>query len=403
MKNNYNLIIALILGAGVGLFLSKHFNSPPPQDQWVQVPIQEWPAPTYPQPQQPQIPGTLDGALSVISEDDIRANLNYLASDELEGRMSGKKGNVVAAEFIKQKYEQFGLPTEYQKFEIERTNAGPQNERGDDFTQNIFAWIDGNDPSVKDEIVVVGAHMDHIGYGPSMSRSNKIAVHNGADDNGSGTVALLEIAKAFSVLRGQNRRTVVFQSYSAEEMGLIGSRYYCNNPTFPKSGPSIQKHVAMINLDMVGYLGKGEYFAGFDAGESSIDISKFIDELNGKYTFARKITSRGSGGSDHASFYNKRVPVAFLHTGLHPYYHTPEDDVDKINFDGVEQVSRYAFELAWKVCQAESAPRFSHATFKEMDYVHDHGHPDVDFYIHSYHRHDHEHGHDHNHDHEHKD
>jgi hypothetical protein len=337
---------------------------------------------------------TVEEAIQAINRAELEHDLRYLASDELEGRMSGKRGNVLAADFIKRKYESFGLETMYHKFNINRVNPGPKNEIGDNFTQNIYAWIPGNDPKLKDEIVVVGAHMDHIGYGPSMSRTpRRREVHNGADDNASGTVALLQIAKAFSMLKGQNKRTVVFQSYSAEEMGLIGSRFYCNNPIFPQGNPSIRSHVAMINLDMVGYLGRGRYFAGFEAGDSSIDIGKIINNLNGKYSFAKKITSRGSGGSDHASFYNKRVPVAFLHTGLHDYYHTPDDIADRINFDGIEQISRYAFELAWAICQSDNRPVFNEADFKAMEYTHDHGHKEVPF-IHSYHEH---HSHDHSH------
>lgn len=330
---------------------------------------------------------SVEDAVSSIRKDELKEELTYLASDELEGRMSGKKGNVVAAEHIKKKYEEFGLPTMYHKFNIDRVNPGPHNERGDNFTQNIYAWVEGTDPVLKNEIVVVGAHMDHIGYGPSMSRTpNRREVHNGADDNGSGTVALIEIARAFSMLKGKVKRTVVFQSYSAEEMGLIGSRFYCDNPVFPKDSPSISKHVFMLNMDMIGYLGKGEYFVKWSTGDSSIEIGKFIDDLNGKYPFAKKITSRGSGGSDHACFYNKRVPIAFLHTGLHPHYHTPDDDVDKINFDGIEKIARYGFELAWKVAQSESSPKFNNAKFKELPYTHDHGHPEAPF--HSYHQHE---------------
>ena len=327
---------------------------------------------------------TFTEALNSISEADLKKNLGYLASQELEGRMSGKKGNVIAADFIKKKYESYGLNTMYQKFSISRMNPGPKGETGDNFTQNIIAWKIGSEKP--NEIVVIGAHMDHIGYGPRMSRSNRIAVHPGADDNASGTVALLEIAKAFSKLKP--KRTVVFQSYSGEEMGLIGSRYYCSNPLFPKGQPDIRSHVFMLNMDMIGYLGRGHFFAGFHTGESSFDISKIINELNGKYSFARKITSRGSGGSDHASFYNRGVPIAFLHTGLHAYYHKPEDTANRINYPGIERVARYGFELAWRVVNDPIAPAFNHGGFKPMEYTHDHGHPGVPFYIHRYHRHD---------------
>lgn len=318
-------------------------------------------------------------AINQIDPKELNQSLHYLASEELEGRMSGKKGNVIAANFIKKKFEDLGLKTVYHKFPIKRSNPGPKNEQGDDFTQNIYAVLEGNDENLKDQIVVIGAHMDHIGYGPSMSRSpSERKVHPGADDNASGTVALLEIAKAFSVLKGQNKRTVVFQAYSAEEMGLIGSRFYCDNPLYPENKPDIKKHIFMLNMDMVGYLGKGQYNASFQEGNSSVDLGRIIKELNEKYDFAKKISVQ-SGGSDHASFYNKRVPVVFLHTGGHPYYHTPRDTPDRINYEGVEKIARYAFELSWRIANETDPPQFNHALFKEMDYTHDHGHSDMLF------------------------
>lgn len=322
---------------------------------------------------------TYEEALESITLPELKANLEYLASDELEGRMSGKRGNVKAAAFIKEKYESFGLKTMYDRFTIRRMNPGPHNERGDDFTQNIYAWIPGTDPVLKDEVVVIGAHMDHIGYGPSMSRSSRTGIHNGADDNASGTVALMELAEAFSLIRDQVKRTVVFQSYSAEEMGLIGARYYVENPKFPVENPNLKSHVFMLNMDMVGYLGRGSYAASWITANSSIDVGRYVSELNSKYSFAKNITSRGSGGSDHAPFYNKRIPVAFLHTGGHPYYHTPNDTADRINFEGLTKVSKYAFELAFKIVQSEDSPRFNVANFKEMPYIHDHGQGDVPF------------------------
>ena len=327
------------------------------------------PPPTY----------TYNEALDSITLQELKEDLEYLASDELEGRMSGKKGNVIAAAFIKEKYESFGLETMYDKVNISRMNFGPNNEIGDNFTQNIYAWIPGNDPVLKNEVVVIGAHMDHIGYGPSMSRSRRTGIHPGADDNASGTVALMELAEAFSMIRDQIKRTVVFQSYSAEEMGLLGARHYVNNPKFPIDNPNLKSHVFMLNMDMIGYLDKGSYPASWNAGNSSIDVGRYISELNDTYSFAKSITSRRSGGSDHAPFYNKRIPVAFLHTGGHPYYHTPSDTADRINFDGLTGVSKYAFELAYKVVQSEDAPNFNVANFEELPYIHDHGYGDVPF------------------------
>ena len=141
----------------------------------------------------------------------------------------------------------------------------------------------------------------------------------------------------------------------------------------------------MLNYDMVGTLGSGEFSTGFYNGNSSVDVRRFINELDQKYSFAKKITSQGSGGSDHASFYNKRIPVAFLHTGLHPRYHTPDDKADTLDYDGIEKLTKYSFELIWKITQNETYLAFDNDSFKEMDYTHDHGHPDAEF-THHYHK-----------------
>lgn len=315
---------------------------------------------------------TMAEALSKISSDSAKRTVEFLASDDLEGRMSGKKGNVRAADFVKDSLESSGYRCSYQRFAIARVNPGPNKEDGDDFTQNVVAWSDGKDPALRDEIVVVGAHMDHIGYGPRMSNSSgKMKVHPGADDNASGTAALLEIAKCFSNL--QNKRTMLFIAFSAEEMGLLGSKHYVDHPMLPESSPSIRKHVFMLNMDMVGYLKKGRIKAAMSSDSSSVDITRYIGELGERYPFAKGITTRSSGGSDHASFYNKRIPVAFLHTGAHDYYHTPLDTADRLNYAGIESISKYASELLWKVCQEDRVPVFNHADFKQMPTDHDHG------------------------------
>ena len=167
-------------------------------------------------------------------------------------------------------------------------------------------------------------------------------------------------------------------AFSAEEMGLKGSLHYVNNPLFPRANPSIAKHIFMLNMDMVGYLGQAQT-ASFEDGSSSPDIGQIIKDLGNKYSFAKSITLRGSSGSDHAPFYNKKVPVAFLHTGLHSYYHTPKDTADKINFDGLVKVTKYGFELAWTVCNSTNKPEFDYGSYREMDYNHDHGQKDLPF------------------------
>lgn len=326
-------------------------------------------APNETRPTKPQqtAPQTIEDSVLSITAEECRSDLNYLASDELEGRMSGKKGNILAAKFIKNRLERAGLRTKTQKFNIKRTNPGPKHEVGDDFTENVYAIIEGHE--IPDEIVVMGAHFDHIGYGPKYSRGGRMEIHNGADDNASGTVAVLEAATALAGLKP--KRTILFQFYSAEEMGLLGSRYYCENPMFPESSPDISKHVAMINLDMVGHLKTSEYKVSVP--ESAPDIGRNINQLMSKYGFAGAVTGRGTGGSDHASFHNKRIPVAFIHTGLHRHYHTPSDDVETLNVDGIAQIARYAAELIWMLANETNKPEFDESKFEEMPYAHDHG------------------------------
>lgn len=320
------------------------------------------------------VEGTFDSAVTSISQDTLKTDLYYLCSTDLEGRMSGKAGNKAAADYIKSRFERCGLQTMYHRFQMGRYNPGPKNEQGDDYSQNIYGWIEGSDPTLRNEVVVVGAHMDHLGYGPKGSQApGRKEIHPGADDNGSGTVALMEIARAFSTMKSRVKRTTVFMAFSGEEMGLIGSKFYVDNPVFPKDSPSIQKHVAMINMDMIGYLRQGTYGANFDTNDSSPDLGKLIGELNGKYTFARTISGQGGGGSDHAPFYNKKVPVVCLHTGQHKQYHTPEDTPDRINYKGLEQITRYAFELSWRVASGETTPQFNYGAFRPMPTSHDHG------------------------------
>ena len=366
------LLSCVIVTFGIILSLNREPVVAPIVEAPVEVPStpDSSPIPVPPKP-------TYEDAIASINEAELKSDVYFLASEELEGRMSGKKGNIAAAEFIKKKYESFGLDTEYQKFNIQRMNPGPKKETGDNFTQNVYAWVKGK--KYPDQIVIIGAHMDHIGYGPSMSRWGGGKIHPGADDNASGTACLMAIAKAYAMLSDDVQRTVVFQSYSAEEMGLLGARYYCDNPTFPKDTPSLKKHIFMANMDMVGWLRQGHGAAMFTDGYSSPDIAKIISSLDNKYPFAQRITSRGSGGSDHACFYNKGVPVVFMHTGGHAHYHTPTDTADKINYDGMEQIAKYVFELTWKVVQDESIPKFDTKNFKPMEYIHDHGHKDIEF------------------------
>jgi hypothetical protein len=320
-----------------------------------------------PQKIEEKIPNSLEQALDIVSEQDLRDFVEKLSDKELEGRMSGKNGNKKAADYIDSVLDSYNIPHTRQRFNIKKgVNIGPNKEEGDSFTENIIAYIISD--TNKDDIIVLGAHFDHIGYGPAYSRDNKTAIHPGADDNASGVSMLLELAKILKTMK--LNKTVCLQFYSGEEMGLLGSKYYCNNPVLPLNNPDIKKHIAMINLDMVGYLDE-KYIRKASLFESSVNLREFVYDLNDKYSFAKKISSFGPGSSDHSSFYNKKIPIAFIHTGVHPYYHTSKDTPEKLNYKGMVEITKFVLELVNKI-DYDNNPEFTIVDFKPFEANYDH-------------------------------
>ena len=191
--------------------------------------------------------------------------------------------------------------------------------------RNVIAWIEGKNPN---KIIVVGAHLDHIGV-----KGGRI--YNGADDNASGSAAVLGLARRFSKEKKPNY-TIIFQWYTGEERGFLGSKHYVKNPKW-----DIEKHIFMLNLDMIGRL---EEFRS----QIPVDVSVILSELYQKYSFAKNITFREDSGSDHVVF-ARYMPVIFLHTGTHRDYHRTSDDADKINYEGMVQVCNYAYDFINKI------------------------------------------------------
>lgn len=200
------------------------------------------------------------------------------------------------------------------------------------YTNNIIGMIEGSDPVLKNETIVIGAHFDHLGDGMkygSLSDSHEPAIHNGADDNASGTSGVIELAQYFESKKKELKRSIIFMAFSAEEAGLIGSAYFTKSELFKKYNV-----VSMINLDMIGRMADNKVTVG-GTGTSSI-WDKMLDSLNGIAKFTMTKNTEGFGPSDHSSFYAKEVPVLFFFTSLHSDYHRPTDDWDKI--DAVDEV-----------------------------------------------------------------
>lgn len=209
-------------------------------------------------------------------------------------------------------------------------------------TKNVAAYIEGADQELKNEVVVIGAHYDHVGYRRN-SEPGTDSIYNGADDNASGTTGVLAIAKAFSELNTRPKRTVLFLAFAGEEKGLLGSKYYVNFPLFP-----IEKTVVMLNLDMIGRNNEDSLFV--IGASHSPDLLRIVEEENKNINFTL-VTSNEYfvGGSDHASFYRRDVPVLFFFTGEHQDYHKVTDHAEFINTKKLARVSRLAFRTAWRI------------------------------------------------------
>ena len=221
-------------------------------------------------------------------------------------------------------------------------------------TKNVVGFLEGMDPTLKDQMIVLGAHYDHLGMGGEGSGSLKpdtVAIHHGADDNASGTAGLLELAQAFAAMKTTLKRSMLFISFSGEELGLLGSAYYVNHPLLP-----LDRVVAMINMDMIGRLnnrGLIVYGVGTSAG-----FEELVKKHNKDSMFVLKLNKDGYGPSDHASFYGKQIPVFHFFTDIHSDYHRPSDTYDKLNYPGEEQVVRYIESVAEELDRAVDRPHY---------------------------------------------
>src|SRR5204862_2497269 len=205
-------------------------------------------------------------------------------------------------------------------------------------TRNVVAVIPGTSRVLRGEVVVIGAHYDHLGLGGfgSLDPDSTGRVHNGADDNASGTAMLIQIAARLAV--APPARTVVFIAFSGEELGLLGSAYYVKQPVYP-----LATTLAMINLDMVGRLRQSRLIVY--GSRTAKEFPALLDSLNWYAGFDLKAQGDGYGPSDQSSFYAAGLPVLHLFTDLHEDYHRSTDDWEKINLDGFKRVSDFAAGL----------------------------------------------------------
>jgi hypothetical protein len=212
--------------------------------------------------------------------------------------------------------------------------------RAHKIVKNVLASLQGSEPALKEEWVIVGAHYDHLGLGDrsSLAPSQIGQIHHGADDNASGTSGVLEIARLAAKNRKQWKRSVLFMTFAGEEIGLLGSSYFVSHPTVP-----LKSVMGMINMDMIGRINNDRLFVG--GVGTSPNFKAWLEEFDKSTGLNLDYSDSGYGASDHMSFNAKKIPVLFFFSGLHTDYHKPSDTADKINAAGAVRVLSLVYPM----------------------------------------------------------
>ncbi len=296
---------------------------------------------------------------NTITANELSEHLYIFASDEFEGRDTGEPGQKLAAEYLKNEYQKINVPSPLggdNYYQIVPSSAF----RGDiKDSENVLAFIEGSEKP--EEILVISSHYDHVG----MDEDGNI--FNGADDDGSGTVATLEIAEAFMEAKADGyhpKRSILFLNVTGEEKGLIGSKYYTDNPTFP-----LENTVANLNIDMIGrsdvaHEGNGNYVYLIGSDKLSTELHELSEEVNRKYLNMEldytyndeNDPNRFYYRSDHYNFAKNNIPIIFYFNGVHADYHKISDTPDKIEYDLLEKRARLVFLTAWEIANRDERP-----------------------------------------------
>ncbi len=279
-----------------------------------------------------------------ITADGVFKHIAELASDSYEGRETGTPGVEKAAEYLAAKLKEWKLAPAgvrsmyFQPFAFESKGA-----------RNVLAVLPGSHAALKNEFVLIGAHYDHIGA----TRSGEDRVNNGADDNASGTAAVLEIARAFASVKERPARSIVFAWWSGEEKGLLGSKHFVDNPTVP-----LRSVIACLNLDMVGR--NVEDAIDIEGTGCSPDLKPLFERVNIRKYFA-KINygvKEVKGDTDHFWFYQSGIPAVEFFSGYHADYHKPGDEAEKISKPKLERVGRFVAVAAWTLANGKTRPKY---------------------------------------------
>jgi len=298
---------------------------------------------------------TVENYINTINKEELKEHVYAFSTDEFQGRMSGEPGHHKASKFIKDYYIKEQIPSPlgskyYQQIPESYFSGDIKN------SQNVIAYVEGGE--FPEEVIIISAHSDHEGY-------TDTEIYNGADDNGSGTAAVMEMAQAFqkAALNGHRpKRSVVFLHLTGEEIGLIGSKYYTQYPVF-----SMRNTVANLNIDMIGrvdddHKDNEDYIYVIGADRLSTQLHYISEAANSQFTNLEldyKLNrdndpNRYYYRSDHYNFAQKGVPVIFYFNGEHEDYHEPTDTPEKINYALLEKRTKLIFATAWYLANSKN-------------------------------------------------
>ncbi|MCH4824215.1 M28 family peptidase [Gramella lutea] len=295
---------------------------------------------------------------NTITADELKEHLYTFASDEFEGRETGEPGQKKAAEYLKNEYKSLNLPSPiggddyYQEVPtsyFSRGNVKP--------TENVVAFLKGSEKP--DEILVISSHYDHVGI------DDQGRIYNGADDDGSGTVGILEIAEAFVQASKDGytpKRSILFLNVTGEEKGLVGSKFYTDEPIFP-----LENTVANLNIDMIGRIdpaheGNENYVYLIGSDKLSTDLHNLSESVNSKYINLdldykyndENDPNRFYYRSDHYNFAKNNIPIIFYFNGTHADYHKHTDTPEKIEYDLLAKRTKLVFLTAWEIANRDA-------------------------------------------------
>jgi hypothetical protein len=323
------------------------------------TPVPETPALADPPPD-----GT--AAVATITAADLAQRVGIIADDSMMGRWTPSPELLNAAGYLASELERLGLQPNGTDERVECTARGIADElcpyvqwflaqpEDTERTLNVIARLPGSDPVMRNEYVVIGAHFDHVGIRTPVAGDS---IYNGADDNGSGTAGVIELAEAFAGLATPPRRSILFVLFSGEERGLLGSRYYAGSQEAP-----IGQVVAMINLDMIGRNWTDRVAAVYQIDSDIFDRADRVADAHPELDMdllidpwpAENLVNR----SDQAPFIPYGVPVLFLTSGLHEDYHQASDEADKLDYEKTARLARLVFWIGWEFAEAAEPPGF---------------------------------------------